>query len=249
MNGIINHLTKAGFIRGLIISLIILCSCSKPDDCVKSTGKIIEEERPLSSFSVIHVSDNVQLHLTDNGGSTIRVKAGENIISNIETKVIGNVLFITNENKCNWLRSYKKDIIVYVGAKDIETVYNYGSANINSDWLNKEALFFHHYGNGDVHLKINSKRIWMDMDHLGDFNIEGTTHLFNATSLNLGELKAQNLLADTIWLTSDAQGHCYVRPTKIIGASIKNSGNVYYYGNPISASAARTGTGQLIKAD
>lgn len=231
------------------ILILLSYSCSDPGDCLKSTGTIIKQERTLSPFTGINTADNVNIILTNDSGSTVTVEAGSHIISKINTEVKGNVLTISNDNSCNWVRSYHKQINVYIGVKGIKDIFHYGYGNINGENLKKDTLFIHHYSNGLINLNLTSKMIWMDMDHFGDITLSGSTNQFLAYSLNVGELNAQDLVSDTIYLTNSGQGRCNVRATSSLNVLIKNEGSVYYYGTPLNIVFDKQGSGNLIKGD
>jgi len=229
--------------------VLLTYSCSDPGDCLKSTGTIIKQERTLSPFTSITTEDNVNIILTNDSGSTVIVEAGSHIISKIKTEVNGGVLKISNDNTCNWVRSYHKQINVYIGIKGIKDIFHYGYGNISCDNLKKDTLFIHHYSNGLINLNLTSKMIWMDMDHFGDLTLTGSTEQLLAYSYNVGELKAQDFIADTIYLTNFGQGRCNVRATSSLNVLIKDEGSVYYYGTPLNIVVEEQGSGHLIKGD
>jgi hypothetical protein len=237
----------------LCLMLSALCfSCDKGDqfDCVKSTGKIIREERVVPFYKTIYLEDNIQLVLTNDTTGKITIEAGDNLVKKIKTSVNGGVLHITNENKCNWVRSYKKLITAYIGIKNLEDIFHIGHGDISSEGiLTKKRIIIHHYSSGDIRLNLNSEWLWLDMDRLGNFTLEGQSDTLIAFTYGLGQLKSEHLLTHVCYLIHQGPADAYVYSDNILGVDIKNKGNIFYYGNPGTVDITKTGTGNLIKGD
>ena len=232
--------------------LLAFSSCKKGEqwDCVKSTGKIVQEERSTGAFEVLYVEDNVNVILTNDSTDKIIVEAGDNLLKKIKTEINGNTLVISNKNKCNWVRSFKKEIKVYLGIKKAKGIFHAGYGDITSEeLLQKDTIVIHHYSSGNIHLKLNANSIWADMDRLGNFTLEGQTNGLVMISYGLGKMDTRNLISTESYVTNKAQGECHVYSNNILGVEIKNDGNVYYYGNPASVDFIKNGKGSLIKGD
>jgi hypothetical protein len=222
------------------------CNNDKPD-CFKSTGKIITEERSLGPFQSIHLSDDLNLIITDDTIQKVSVEAGENLLTEIKTEIKQGQLYISNNNKCNWVRSYKKTKNVYLSLKDVIDVIHYGSGNISSrELLHKDTIIFHLYSNGNINLNINSNYIWLDMDNLGDFDLSGKTNTVVSNTIGLGKLSTQNLACKDFYQKSDGQGNSFIRSDSSLRVEITNEGNIYYTGNPAVIWKVESGAGRLI---
>src|SRR5688572_25886862 len=119
----------------LLFSATLCSSCEKDHmgDCFKSTGDIIKESRPVSFFYAIDVEKKVDVIIRQGTPEEITVEAGENIVGGITTRIENNTLFITNENKCNWVRSYSNPVNVYVTTNRLQQIYQNGNGKITSD--------------------------------------------------------------------------------------------------------------------
>jgi hypothetical protein len=232
------------FFAGLILNA---CGGDAPD-CMKSTGKITKEQRAVSSFSTLQVSGNLNVILISDTTGTVTVEAGEHLLKKIKTEVVGGQLSISNENTCNWVRSYKEPRNVYVGIKNATNIFHYGPGTISSEvQLVKDSMFIHLYSNGSINLNLDSKYIWMDMDNLGDFTLNGKTDKLLAYTLGVGQLNSQGMSCKYFLIESKGQGDAYVRSDSALTAYIKNSANVYYTGSPVVIGGSSSGNGRLIK--
>jgi len=84
----------------ILITLSLVAGCSKKkNDCMKSTGKIVFEERTVGSFKTLEVYNNVNVIVTHGTTYAVTVEAGENLLEKITVDVKGDTLVIKNKNK------------------------------------------------------------------------------------------------------------------------------------------------------
>lgn len=239
---------KSGLLYIAIISTILL-SCNKEDswDCLKSTGKIVQERRIVKGSFFIRVEDNIDLIFKNNLGDTIVVEAGENLLKKITTEHDGTYLKIKNSNTCNWVRSYKKDIKVFIDSEKFKDIFVMGYGTVsNEGLLKKDKLFIHNYSNTDINLNVDLEYLWVDMDMLGNISITGKTHEFYAVNYGSGQLKVNTLESKIVSLTNQGPGMSYVYSDSVFHSTIKGSGNVYYSGTPQIIGLYRQGSGEFI---
>ena len=123
------------------ISFIILAmlgfsfeGCQKENrcDCIKRTGEIVMVTRSVKPFDKIFAEENVNVFITEDSVQEVKVEAGENIEPLIDTEVTDGILYIRNRNKCNWARSYKKPLNVYIRVKGLKYITSNGTGTIKS---------------------------------------------------------------------------------------------------------------------
>ena len=162
------------------------------------------------------------------------------------TKVTDKKLYISNINKCNWVRNYKKKIKVFVTTNDLTTITHDGEGIITSnDTLKRDILFLHITGAGDIKFNINANQIWLDMYVLGNVELSGVTDRLNASVNSFGHLLTKDLICDECDILSTGEGDAYIHCEKSLKATIKHIGNIYYYGNPVVESII-TGDGKIV---
>src|SRR5689334_18323193 len=107
-------LKKIGQFLLIGILLLSLTTCQKEHlfDCFKSAGKSVTENRAATPFTNINLTNNVDLIINPDTTFYIKVTAGDNLIDGIITELQGTTLYIRNENRCNWMRSFKNTYTV-----------------------------------------------------------------------------------------------------------------------------------------
>jgi hypothetical protein len=238
----------------LVILIVLYVSCNKENkpDCFKSAGEIIKEQRTLPPFTFIQGHDNIEIILTSDSIQTVVVEAGKNLFPKIITEVNDYGLIIKNNNTCNWVRSHKNTIKVYIGQPALQTIFQYGSENISTqEQIHLPHLLIHQYGRGDIDLNLVSDNIDIDLNGAGNITLTGnanavTAHTYNLGQVNFGILNTLGLSCKSLTLKSETQADAYVSADSIMNLKIKNTGNIYYSGNAF-ANLKKEGEGNFIR--
>jgi Putative auto-transporter adhesin, head GIN domain len=243
---------KNKLFRVLLLSFIFLCACKKENrfDMFTSTGDIIVEKRDISNFQAIDLNDRINLFLVYDTQEYIEIEAGENLMKSIYTKVENGKLKLENNNKFNFVRSYKKEINITVHYKILRNINYYGSGSIKT--INAiEGTFFElsqYDGSGNSEISIFADTVrWIAHTGPGNCNFSGSCD--NAYYYSSGQaiLNAENLVSNNTSVNNSGYGDFYTYASNSIGAEIYSIGNVYYKGNPQSVYRTGGGIGELIK--
>jgi hypothetical protein len=233
----------------LIISVLILfCACKKENrcDCFKRTGAITTELRSTPSFTKLIVDQNINVFITQDSVSEIKVEGGENIIPLIKTDVENGVLVLENKNRCNWARSYDKPLNVYLKVPQLESIIANGTGDIKSlNTLNFPKIAIQIKNSGNMQLDVNSSEITSYIASSGDLTLSGVASTHNCNVNKRAFLYCQNLQTSITNIESHTLGLCYVNVANSFICKMDDEGDVYCYGNPITISKDIKGQGQL----
>jgi len=245
MKNIIKSLTL------LIVFAPFIISCKKENmgDCFKSTGDISVQYRTLATFDTIEVWDNISVFLTADTFFEVKVEAGEHLLPMIKTEVSNNRLIIKNNNKCNWVRSFKVPINVYVTMPSPGGIINEGNYTFKSmNTLSGRTLMIKMSGSGDVDLKLDIPQLLVNISASdGDLLLDGKAIESYIFCIGSTIVKASSFETEKTYITHHGTGHMYVNASTEIGANIDWIGNVYYSGTANVAYANYTSSGRLIK--
>ena len=233
-----------------IIVLVFISSCSKENrwDCLKSTGDIITEERTISSeFTAIQTTEDINVVITQGTENKVLVEAGENLMSLITTEVKNTTLVLDNNNKCNWVRGDKHDIYVYVTLKDLTRIIHNGYGKVSGvGTITTSSLTFDINGNGDLELDIDVDYCYAEMHKAGDLILTGKARALGIWTSDNNWVRCSNLITDTVAIDLHTTGDGLVYCTQFLKASIHNSGDIVYYGNPLVKEFSNVGSGEFI---
>jgi hypothetical protein len=231
--------------------LLLLTTCNKDHllDCFKSSGNTVTHFRNATPFSNINLKNNVDLILHPDTSFYIKVTAGSNLIDGIITELDGNTLYIRNENKCNWMRSFKNTYTVEVGMDKPYQIYYDGSGDITcSDTIRSEKFFFECFnGSGSIHFLYNAREVHMN-NHIGrsDIHAAGFTDSVYVYINDVGTMDASALNSNYAYVRNSSTGDCRIATGAEFGYEILYNGNIFYSGNPHIFNEVHTGMGKLI---
>ena len=108
---------------------LFMDACRKPEECkcLKSNGKQVEQHRSLNSFNKIVLRDNVNLTILQDTINDMVLNVPENLANFVKTEVKDSVLNISNDNRCNWLRSFNIEINAFVRTNNLKNIECHGS--------------------------------------------------------------------------------------------------------------------------
>jgi hypothetical protein len=219
-------------------------------DCFKSNGDIKTEIRTLGDFNRIELDDNINLILKQDTINRIEIEAGGYLLKLIKTDISDRTLTIRNNNKCNWVRSYKKEINAYLRFKSLESLIYRGSGNIScEDTIQSPVLYIETSdGSGVIDLTVKSNESYFK-EHIGpaDFIIKGKTSQNYIWAAGYGKMDCGGLQSETVLVINRSTNDCYVNACKALKGEIYYNGNIYYKGNPANLTIKREGEGRLIR--
>ena len=218
-------------------------------DCFKSTGKIVEEERSTRTFTKIELNDRINLFITYAPELSVKVKAGENLQDLIKTEVKGNTLKIENTNKCNWVRSFKKEVDVFISTPTLKEITYYGSGEVHylNTFITDTLLVNLWEASGDLTLNVDAQLVELKTHTgVGTIKCKGQTNRLVAFVGGNGFVDASEIIANEVLAVNENTGYAQVNAIAILKADIRGSGNIEYYGDPL-ITLTKEGRGELIK--
>lgn len=235
----------------LFTALILLNSCNSIDDCFHGTGDESIEDRSPGSFTGIYLTSNIHLNIHISNQQRVQVTAGENLQKGIEVKTENGILRLDNNNKCNWVRSFKPRITVDVWTPTLSTLFmEDATGDVNfADTLKEQNFRFDGYSSmGTVNLLLDCF-IATIATHNGplDVNARGNASVQYHYNAGFGVINCNELRSDNIYINNKGSNDSKINCENILEVTIEKTGNIYYRGNPSTIKTNITGDGKLIK--
>jgi hypothetical protein len=231
-----------------ITLLFIACKKENALDCFKSNGQEISEARSVGDFSEIHVFDKIDVTIFKGSDYKVEVVCGKNIVKNISVKVIGGILNINNNNTCNFVRGYKRRVVVNVTVPYLSRIENLGVGTIRFDKnFSQDTLFIRTKSSGDIHLNGTYHTIKTTANSNGDIYLSGSCNSLYVYTQGANFLYAKNLqVTNYMFVETLSIGDCYVTAPNggVFEYNIWRSGNIYYTGNPATVNNFSDGSGK-----
>ncbi len=151
---------------------------------------VITQERQLPDFNSIRIKGTTDVVIRQGDKTAVVVKADDNLIKNIITKVQGDFLVVTAEGS---IRSYKK-FEVLVTINRLEAIEVYGCGDVESEGIiSGHELSILVNGSGDVELNLDFKKLTANINGSGDIEVSGINGDLNANINGSGDFEASSV--------------------------------------------------------
>ncbi len=225
------------------MAIISLPSCKK----VIGHGPVVTENRNVSNFKSIRFDVPGDLYYTQANEYKIEIQAQENIISEIETYLVGDELKIKVDDHTR-LRS-REDIRINISAPALSSLTLSGSGNV-------KVLEPYTPSNGRL---IVSGSGTMTINRIETSNLDaevsgsGELLIFNGLAdhddviiSGSGRIDLLGVAAKTASTRISGSGSIKLHVIDELNSKITGSGSVYYKGNPVVNSTV-SGSGKVVR--
>jgi len=231
--------------------VVFFLSCKKENafDCVKTSGKTITEERECLNFHTVVIEDKLDVYLKQDN-FYVSVTAGKNLMKNIHTEVKNETLYVSNKNKCNFIRDPKKKIQIEIHLPKLKFLKHKGSGNVYSlNTFVQDTMLLRIESPGDVRLQVQTHYFGGSSHGNGDLYVSGNTDYFYYNYNGTNYIYASSLNIHTYtYLESHSVGNAYIQLNNIgLDAKLFTDGNIYYTGNPMYVNYVSKGKGKVMK--
>jgi len=242
-------LIKGKIVLGITFFLLMAFACSKEKsfDCLKSTGPVKNEIRSFPSISSIRVEDNVAIVLRKAMDGQIVIEAGEHLLPKISTKEEFGVLVIRNENTCNWVRSYKVPVTVYVGLDKIKEINAFGFGSITTQGMvTSDSLNIYTWTTGDVNASLTLNRLGFIADDKTSIKIKGKVPYIAGRAFKNAKVDIQEVTTQYLYMINASVLDADVFSDSLVSVEILGDGFVRCKGKPGIVNVSKiSGKGEL----
>jgi len=234
---------------GFLIFCMSFISCTK---CAKKVGDVSEKKVQLNSFHSIRITGDFKIKLIQDSSYTVKISGGEGILENVVHEIVNDTLRIENQNKCDFLSNYNKNITLEIGVGSLQKIVliNPGSLD-NSGKLVSDNLLVEIRECG-VKLNLNGEFKNLTLKaYTGTptINLSGTCVFFNIDESSFGHIYAFDFISKKTNVSSRGTGFINVNVTDEFKANQQGSGIIRYRGNPaiLEIEIKKNSSAQVIK--
>jgi hypothetical protein len=240
-------------IIAFIAFVFILASCKKAEDrpCFKGVGDETIVERELASFQTLFLGPHLNYVLVQDTVEKVVLTGGENLVNFIGTNITEGELRITNDNRCNFLRTYKKSVTVEIHLINVNSIEFQGTKPLTCQ--NALTCPFLHIkiiqGAGAFNLKVNNSSLKTNISNgWGNMVVSGSTNYANLNAGSNGVIDSYGLaVQDSLHVISKTPSTLKVNATATkFKSETSATGDIWYIGTPTVLEHLQIGTGELI---
>jgi len=156
----------------------------------KGNGNVVKQQREVGDFSGIEVNCSADVYIQQGSNTSVTVKADENLLEVIETKVSGGVLKIDIDGSI----SRVKELIVLVTVKNLDELQINGSGDVESEGTIKGIdLEIGINGSGNVEMDLDMKNVKTSINGSGDVEISGVGGDFQLKVSGSGSFEGKDM--------------------------------------------------------
>jgi hypothetical protein len=215
---------------GTLFLVFILFSCGTYHrDTISGNGKVIQKQIVLDSFTVIDVSDNVDVEILISKDPKAIVEADENIVEHISVDLQGNTLNISCNKRIRIARS--KKVVVY--CPELKEIHASSAANV---FTGKPVKTDELRIGAESAAKLNISGDFSNMDVNGssssDITLNGTTKSLSANMSSAADLNAFELLSEKAVVEVSSASDARINVSKEAHLRASSAGDIVYKGSP-----------------
>ncbi|MGB3777843.1 MAG: head GIN domain-containing protein [Tunicatimonas sp.] len=213
---------------------------------ISGNGNVVEENRPVESFSSIDVGGVLNVYLTQGDTESVTVEADENLLDLIITENRGNTLVVKLKKGIDIKKA--KDKNVYITLRSIDELEVGGVVNVKStNALTADAFDLDIGGVGNTDLELRCDRLNAKADMVGNLTLSGEVREANIRNGGVGSLKAFDLKVDRLTIKNSGVGSAEVQAQEEISINSSGVGSVRYKGDPVVKELSTSGVGKVKK--
>lgn len=237
----------------LAILLLVSSSCKKAEDrsCWKFAGDEAIQEIQIESFDSLELGGKMKFDLIHDTINKIVLNGYENLNNLILVQQRDSKIDILNENKCNYLRSFKKKVTVEIHYTDFNTLIFKGSEELRmTNEFNTPSFNLKVFdGAGPMFLDVNSTFFSAVLvNGHGDLTLNGSSSYAFLRAQGATYFNTENFIcSDSLVVSTNSSADLFVNAnTTKFRTEIDGRGDVYYKGTPQIIESNNVGEGQLI---
>ncbi len=231
------------YFLALFTMTIFTTACAQK---ISGNGNVVEENRPVESFSSIDVGGVLNVYLTQGDTESVTVEADENLLDLIITENRGNTLVVKLKKGIDIKKA--KDKNVYITLRSIDELEVGGVVNVKStNTLTADAFDLNIAGVGNTDLELRCDRLNAKADMVGNLTLSGEVREANIRNGGVGSLKAFDLKVDRLTIKNSGVGSAEVQAQDEISINASGVGSVRYKGDPVVKELSTSGVGKVKK--
>lgn len=244
-----SHITYRLVVGLLAMLTLSACNRESAPDCFKQAGDDVMIVREVGEFDQLELEDYLQIELIDSTACGVKIIGPKNVLPKIKTEVSEGVLHIWNGNRCNFVRSFKREIVVQVFAPTIRHIENRSTGNIRSVGMlfGPFMQIENRHAAGSIDIAFTGDSIAV-LTHTGvsDVKLQGIVHQCSLFNQGLGIIDAAGLQSANTYINNSSINDVYAYSSGYLYSAINFSGNNYVGGHPTLIDESDEGEGELI---
>ena len=219
---------NAHWFKSGVLALVCLCfTLQLFAQATRGNGKVVEQDRDISGFNAIKVSDGIDLFITQGGTEAVKVKADENLLDKVVTRLEGQKLIVEVKGSIRQAEA----LDVYVTIEDLEALYASGGSDVYAEeGLTLDELKLYCSGGSDTHLKLEVGTLYCQTSGGSDAILSGQVDNMEIETSGGSDFRGKDLKAINCKLRTSGGSDARVYVTGEIEMDASGASDIFYKG-------------------
>ena len=200
---------------------------------VSGSGKLQTETRAVTGFQAIATHGSIKLVLRQGGREGLELRADDNILPLIETRVVdrGGVPTLEIGSKDGARYSTRNVVVATIDLIGLRALTLAGSSDVACEALKSPVLQIAVSGSGNLRLhQLDVDQLMVRVSGSGNVDFSGRATTLGLKIAGSGDANTRALEADDVAVSVAGSGDVIVNARKTLNVSVAGSGNVAYTG-------------------
>ncbi len=235
---------KFQILATFIFSILLTTSCIYTGPSIKGNGKVVEDTRKTKNFDEIKVTRGMNVYIIQGDHQKVVVKADENLLDVIETKVENNTLKVSASQNIRNASSKR----VYITIPNLSKIISSSGSNVFSETeLKFKDLELKSSAGSNMKLDVNVNDVNASASAGSNIKLEGIARNFTGSASSGSNIKAEDLNAKNGNVKVSSGANIWITVKDDFEAHASSGGNIFYYGNPETTDIHKSSGGNIIK--
>jgi len=227
----------------LLLFPLLLNSCLL-GPTLKGNGHVVEEIRDVDEFDGVKASRGINVYITQGDEIKVVVRADDNLLDAIETKVERDVLMVRSTAMIRNAESFK----VFVTVPRLEVIHASSGSNVFSETeIKSDNLDLASSSGANLTLDLDAEDVYASASSGANIKLDGAAGDFEAKVSSGANIKAGDLKAGNAELKASSGGNIWISVQKQMEARASSGGNIHYTGQPSDINVNTSSGGNVIK--
>lgn len=200
------------------------------------------QNRAVLPFSTLSIAGSVNVIYTHSDSLSVTIKADENEINNVETKVLKSTLYISNAGK------FKKPITVFVKNNALKTILCSGATQIKTtNTIVSDTLIISASGASKLDLNVNASFVSAVQSGASTARLAGNANDLKASVSGAASLKAYDLICKNVSLVTSGSSTARTYASESLIANASGASSIKIKGDAKDISAEATPAASITK--
>lgn len=201
------------------------------EQIIYGSGPVISEQRPAGRFTAVANATEARVEILQGPTERVRVRAQENILPYVRTRVESGVLRIYTD--ADVMLRPSEAIVVEVDVRDLNRIISSGSGRINAPLIDSRRMEIISSGSGIIDVSsLLADSLVVLQSGSGDVSATGNVQSVRIVNSASGDVDTRELAARQADVTLSGSGRVLVRARDLLRATLSGSGTIRYYGSP-----------------